>query len=172
MVKRHHKMKVFVFILVFIVGIVLGYFTSNLLIYEHTKAVTVQKVEHIIIKPLTIEYTLVIKNHSDSKNIKRYKLTAYCCENYPHICNNGDSTYTATMTTPTPGRTVAVDPTVIPYGSKVVINGHTYIAEDCGGAIKGNRIDVLFSTHEEALQFGIQYAEVEIIEPTDSNEKG
>jgi 3D (Asp-Asp-Asp) domain-containing protein len=166
MVKRHRKMKVFVFITVYIVGFVLGYFTLNLLANENTK------VEPIIVKHITIEHILVIKNHSDSKNIKRYKLTAYCCENYPHICNNGDSTYTATMTTPTPGRTVAVDPTVIPYGSKVIINGHTYIAEDCGGAIKGNRIDVLFTTHEEALQFGIQYADVEIIEPTDSNEKG
>lgn len=88
------------------------------------------------------------------------KLTAYCKENYPHICNNGDSTYTATMTTPTPGRTVAVDPKVIPYGSDVIVNGHTYVAEDCGGAVKGNRIDILFETHQEALAFGIQYAEV------------
>lgn len=82
--------------------------------------------------------------------------TAYCCENYPHICNDGDATCTATGTKPTPGRTIAVDPSVIPYGAEVIINGNTYIAEDCGGAIKGNRIDILFDTHEEALQFGRQ----------------
>ena len=82
--------------------------------------------------------------------------TAYCCENYPHICNDGDATCTATGTKPTPGRTIAVDPSVIPYGAEVIINGQTYIAEDCGGAIKGNRIDILFDTHEEALQFGRQ----------------
>ena len=91
------------------------------------------------------------------------KLTAYCKENYPHICNNGDGNITATGTVPTVGRTVAVDPSVIPYGSKVIINGHTYIAEDCGGAIKGNKIDILFATHKEALQFGVQYAEVFVI---------
>lgn len=91
------------------------------------------------------------------------KITAYCRENYPHICNNGDSAYTATMTTPTPGRTVAVDPTQIPYGSEVIINGHTYIAEDCGGAIKENRVDILVETHKEALEFGVQYAEVSYI---------
>ena len=91
------------------------------------------------------------------------KLTAYCKENYPHICNNGSSNRTATGTVPTVGRTVAVDPSVIPYGSQVIINGHTYIAEDCGGAIKGNRIDILFETHKEALQFGVQYAEVHIV---------
>lgn len=90
-------------------------------------------------------------------------LTAYCCENYPHICNNGDATTTATGTTPTPNRTVAVDPNVIPYGSEVIFNGKTYIAEDCGGAIKGNRIDIVFATHEEALEFGVQYAYVSYI---------
>lgn len=40
------------------------------------------------------------------------------------------------------GRTIAVDPTVIPYGTEVMIDGHVYIAEDCGGAVKGNVIDI------------------------------
>lgn len=88
------------------------------------------------------------------------KISAYCREDYPHICNDGDSTITATGTTPTVGRTIAVDPNLIPYGSEVTINGNTYIAEDCGGAIKGNRVDILFDTHQEALEFGIQYANV------------
>ena len=88
------------------------------------------------------------------------KVTAYCKENYPHICNDGNSSVTATGTVPLAGRTVAVDPSVIPYGSEVIINGHTYIAEDCGGAIKGNRVDICFDTHREALNFGIQHLEV------------
>lgn len=92
------------------------------------------------------------------------KLTAYCIENYPHICNDGDASTTATGTKPTPGRTVAVDPNIIPYFSNVIINGHTYIAEDCGGAIKGNRVDIVFATHQEALDFGVQYAEVYVKE--------
>jgi len=88
------------------------------------------------------------------------KLTAYCAERYPHICNDGDASKTSTGVTPTVGRTVAVDPNIIPYGSKVIINGHTYIAEDCDGGIRGNRVDILFATHQEALEFGVQYAEV------------
>lgn len=88
------------------------------------------------------------------------KITAYCIEDYPHICNNGDASTTATGTKPTPGRTIAVDPSVIPYFSNVIVNGNTYIAEDTGGNIKGNRVDIVFATHQEALDFGVQYAEV------------
>lgn len=40
------------------------------------------------------------------------------------------------------GRTIAVDPSIIPYGSIVLINGNEYVAQDCGGAIKGNKIDI------------------------------
>ena len=61
------------------------------------------------------------------------------------------------------GRTIAVDSSVIPLGSEIVIDGHTYVAEDTGSAIKGNRIDIYFDTHQEALNFGVQYADVYII---------
>jgi len=103
------------------------------------------------------------RNFSEISNwryIGKFKTTGYCGENYPHICNNGDSTYTATMTRPKQGRTIAVDPNVIPYGSKVRINGIEYIAEDCGGAIKGNRIDIFFTLHDSALSYGVQTCEV------------
>lgn len=93
-----------------------------------------------------------------------FEVTAYCCENYPHICNNGDATTTATGTTPTAGRTIAVDPSIIPLNTEVIINGHTYIAEDTGGNIKGNRIDIVFETHEEALNFGRRTLEIFVSE--------
>lgn len=91
-------------------------------------------------------------------------MTYYCTENFPHICNDGDATLTATGTTPTPGRTIAVDPDVIPYGTEVLIDGHIYVAEDTGGVIKGNRIDIAVETHEQALQMGLRSAEVFIKE--------
>ena len=94
-------------------------------------------------------------------NLGEFKLTAYCpCSK---CCGKWANGITSTGTTAVAGRTIAVDPAVIPYGTKVLINGVTYIAEDCGGAIKGNRIDVYFDSHREALKFGVQYADVYII---------
>lgn len=81
------------------------------------------------------------------------EITAYCPCN--ECCGKNDG-ITATGVKAIAGRTIAVDPSVIPYGTKVKINGHTYVAEDCGGAIKDNRIDIFFDTHEEALKFGRQ----------------
>lgn len=91
-----------------------------------------------------------------------FKLTAYCpCF---RCCGKTDG-ITATGTTATEGRTIAVDPRVIPYGSSVTIyfadgTSHTYTAEDCGGAIKENRIDVFFDDHQAAREFGVQTAYV------------
>ena len=86
--------------------------------------------------------------------------SGYCNESYYHMCNDGTADTTATMTIPTAGRTIAVDPRVIPYGSEVMINGHTYIAEDCGSAIKGKRIDILYDNHDIAFAHGMQEVEV------------
>lgn len=98
---------------------------------------------------------------SQPTHLGEFKLTAYCtCEK---CCGEWADGITYTGTQATAGRTVAVDPDVIPLGSKVYIDGAEYIAEDIGGAIQGNRIDVFYPTHQEALQFGIRYADVSIL---------
>ncbi|MGE5573278.1 MAG: 3D domain-containing protein [Bacteroidota bacterium] len=67
----------------------------------------------------------------------------------------------------TPDRTIAVDPQVIPIGSWVYVEGlGVYRAEDTGGAIRGNRIDIFMPTHEEALEFGIREIDVFLVEQT------
>lgn len=93
------------------------------------------------------------------KDIGMFKVTHYCCEKYPHICNAGPPYKTATGTTPHVGG-CAVDPKKIPLGSYIKINGVVYHAEDTGGAIKGNRIDVVVGTHKEALAKGTYKARV------------
>lgn len=69
---------------------------------------------------------------------------------------------TSTGTVATASRTIAVDPRVIPYGSKVKIDGKEYIAEDCGGAIKGNRIDIFVDNHDNTLEQGVRYLNVKV----------
>ncbi len=60
--------------------------------------------------------------------------------------------------------TIAVDPSVIPYGSKVYIPefGMSFIAEDCGGAIKGNRIDIFMNSESQAQNWGRQSIEINV----------
>ena len=97
------------------------------------------------------------ESEPELKSLGRFKLTAYCA--CSKCCGKSDG-ITASGTKAKQGRTIAVDPKLIPYGTKVVINGRTYVAEDCGGSIKQNRIDVFFNSHKDALNFGIQHAEV------------
>lgn len=93
--------------------------------------------------------------------VGKCKITYYCCEEYPHICGNGDG-LTATGTQVEPG-IVAVDPDVIELGSTVIIEGTEYLAADTGGAIKGMRVDVCVNDHEEALELGTHTADVWIV---------
>ena len=58
------------------------------------------------------------------------------------------------------GYSVAVNPAQIPYGTKLLINGKTYIAADSG--VGSNCIDIFSSSHAEALQGGMYYADVYI----------
>jgi 3D (Asp-Asp-Asp) domain-containing protein len=102
-------------------------------------------------------------------SLGEYKLTAYCgctecCgvwgENRPLDCNGNPIVYTANHTVAVEGVTIAADLNVLPYGTKVIIDGHTYIVQDKGGSINGNKIDVYFESHQAALEFGVQYKEI------------
>lgn len=97
-------------------------------------------------------------------SLGEFKLTAYCscskcCGKWAYNRPNG-IVYGAIGEELKEDYSIAVDPEVIPYKTEVIISGKTYKAQDCGGAIKGNRIDVYFEDHNDALEFGVQYAEV------------
>ena len=115
----------------------------------------------------------------DASNVTymgNYKLTAYCpctkcCGSYGANRPVDENGYTIVGTSSGArayaNHTIAVDPSVIPYGTVVIIerNGvyYEYVAEDCGGAIKNNRIDVYFDSHSTACDFGVRYGNVYII---------
>lgn len=103
----------------------------------------------------SIEYELVY--------LGDFKLTHYCIEEFDHICGNGDG-LTATGTKIAVGETIAVDPSLIPYGSQVYIEGYGwYTADDCGGSVNGKHIDIAVETHEEALSKGVKNGGVWIL---------
>lgn len=91
---------------------------------------------------------------SSGTYLGRFKLTGYCsCS----ICTgqwSGGST--ASGTTPTAGRTIAMGG--VPFGTKLMINGQVYTVEDRGTAY--GHVDIFYSSHSEALSFGVQYADV------------
>ena len=86
-----------------------------------------------------------------------FSITHFC--NCKTCCGKWANGLTASGTVPVEGRTVAVDPNVIPLGSKIRINGHEYIAEDTG--VSGHVIDVFVNDHQYAIQLGTYRANVE-----------
>ena len=93
-------------------------------------------------------------------------------------CGDSADGYTATMHSVETNahQLVAADPTVLPYGSMLTVPG--YASElivpvlDCGGKIKGNHLDVLFKTHEEAVKWGVKRVMVTMWEYVDGEPAG
>lgn len=98
--------------------------------------------------------------------IPNARLTAY--EASEVSCGESADGITKTGTLVCAGKTIAVDPTIIPLGSKVLINGHTYTAEDIGGKVKGDHIDIYMNTVSECMNFGTRYADVVWLEEYDA----
>jgi len=106
-----------------------------------------------------------LRQVTEKYSVGTFQVTAYSpYDNVSGMENDGNPNKTATGTKPRPG-TIAVDPKVIPYGSKIIIiyeDGTVEygIAEDCGGLIKGNIIDVFRQTYKEAVKHGRREATV------------
>ena len=89
--------------------------------------------------------------------ITHYCACSICCGPYSGMNS------TASGVPPVTNRTIAVEPKQIPYGTEIVINGQVYVAEDCGGAIKKNCIDIYVASHEEASSKGMYYTDVYLL---------
>lgn len=93
-------------------------------------------------------------------NGETYKITAYCsCSK----CCGKTTGRTASGTQATAGRTVAA-PSKFAFGTKLNIGGQIYTVEDRGGAITGNRIDIYVNSHSAALQWGVRYLPVSVVQ--------
>lgn len=109
---------------------------------------------------LMLALTLPVNLKAKTIDMGEFKLTAYCpC----YECSEGWGRKTSTGKYARSGHTIAVDPSVIGYGAKVLIDGDIYVAEDCGGGVSGDHIDIFFDTHEEVEDFGMHYRDVWIV---------
>lgn len=117
----------------------------------------VNKIVQVQTKSITSRTSSRVSGTSGQSGV--YKVTAYCaCSK----CCGWATGITASGARATANHTIAA-PSTFSFGTKVVINGITYTVEDRGGAIQGNRIDVYMDSHTEALQWGVRYLYVEVL---------
>ena len=121
------------------------------------KIVQVSKV--VTTRSSTLPRTTTTSTTTASASGAVYKITAYCpCSK----CCGKATGRTASGTKATAGRTVAASGKFA-FGTKLNIGGHVYTVEDRGGAVNGNKIDIFVNSHAEALQWGVRYLPVSVV---------
>lgn len=127
----------------------------------HTKTISSKVIKAPVNEVVVISKSAFLASRSGMKiPHMRMKATAYD----PSLGGTGKSGRTATGLRAGHG-VVAVDPRVIPLGTKLYVEGYGFcIAGDTGGSIKGNRIDLGFNTYGEAKRFGRRTVTVYILD--------
>lgn len=128
------------------------------------------KQREVEVKEITSRSTGELSSRGDMRYSKKINVTATAYD--PSPAQNGGSSTTATGMKPRFG-VIAVDPRVIPLGSRVYIEssdgGQSWvygyaIAGDTGGAIKGNKIDLCYNTASEVRKFGRRSATIYVLD--------
>ena len=132
-----------------------------------TEAVTELTTEESPTVEETTEIELTTVKYEDIPKLTElgtFKLTGYCicqqcCGKTPDHPAYG---ITKSGAKAEPGKTVGVDPNIIPLGTELYINGDYYIAQDTGD-FSGKIIDICVASHEEAQNFDTRYAKVFLV---------
>lgn len=108
--------------------------------------------------PALVQYGTLSVVSRGGQNIHFSKAYDMVATGYTHTGYN-----TASGIPPSPG-VAAVDPRVIPLGTRLYVEGYGKVtALDTGGAIKGNRIDLFYETEQQALQWGVRNTKVYVL---------
>ncbi len=115
---------------------------------------------------LTAQYNAAVAEEKKKaeENSKGQLLGTFKCTYYTGAADEGGN-ITALGTPVTPWYTVAVDPRVIPLGSKIRIEGYDgiFYCADTGSAIKGSILDIAVGSKSEASNLGVQYHKVYLV---------
>lgn len=135
-----------------------------------SEVITKKPVEKIVAMGNVESYTPSRGGNFQQANAIKMRATAYTADYESTGKNPGDPGFGITATGTVARRshsgysTIAVDPRVIPLGTKVYVEGYGYaIAEDTGGAIKGNRIDVFLPSNSDAYTWGVRWVNLYIL---------
>ena len=145
--------------------------TTTTTLVKSTKKHTTTAAPTTTVVTTTKRQTTAPSAAENGKYLGKFKITVYCAcrkccgkyaDNRPLDENGNPIVYGAHGRVLVPQYSIATDPRVIPSGTKVIINGKVYRADDTGGAVKGNVIDVYCGTdHSEALKLASQYSKYE-----------
>lgn len=120
---------------------------------EHSEIITA--VQEQTAEQVELQQSIDQLFYDMGESLGGFVVTYYCpCEECV-----GETSITTSGLQLEPGM-CAVDPSVIPLGSKLLINGQVYTATDTGPDIMGNRVDLCVATHEQAIDLGVKTYEV------------
>lgn len=114
----------------------------------------------LILMALPVPAKATIQAEEELIDMGMFKVTYYCsCEE----CSGNWGILTATGNHCVSGRTCAVDPSVISYGTRILIDDNVYVAEDCGSLVKGDHIDIYVEDHELVEKLGKKVKKIWLI---------
>lgn len=133
----------------------------------HVTVAQLKSWNHLKSDMIRVKQKLKVQSSSSSKKVStssvsyrtiKVKATAYTAGSGSGITATGIN-----LKKHPNSKVIAVDPKVIPLGSKVYVPGYgTAIAGDTGGAIKGKKIDVFISSKKKAIQWGVKTITIKV----------
>ena len=138
---------------------------ANLKAWNKLKSDNIQPNQKLVIAPVkSAKAKNPSRSDSDDKVVKEFIVSASAFTGNCNGCSGVTTTGINLRKNPDI-KVIAVDPDVIKLGTKVYVEGYGYaIAGDTGGGIKGNKIDVFFSSTSEAYKWGRKNVKIKILE--------
>ena len=157
-VKNKRTLKKIIIAITAIVAMIAGTVVGNKTCTPLTTINQVQQIQdNIVIKNNSVRRASQLNKNINLNGATKMRMTCTAYEGDP---------ITATGVRPIPYYTLAADPRILPYGTKVYIPKFNAIFEvqDTGSAIRGNRLDIFMNSYKECMDFGIRDLEIYVLQ--------